>query len=126
MGFPALRLLATMTGASVDADFAGHEVTPPQHHDEGQRVAAIRRARDRAVEHGAAATRPAYVGWGEGRASAAPRAAADTRVKSHVRQADSTELTRPTAARVLVQGGKADVDVRREPVQFLTSSLEPR
>ncbi len=97
----------------------------PKDADEGQRVAAIQRALDLAIEHGAATTRLAYVGCGEGRALAAPLATADTRVKSHVLHGRSTESTTPTGTQVLVQDGKTDVDARRERLQFLTSSLEP-
>ena len=100
-------------------------ITLPKDADEGQRVAAIQRALDLAIEHGAATTRLAYVGCGDGRALAAPLATADTRVKSYVLHGGSTESTTPTGTQVLVQDGKTDVDARRERVQFLTSSLKP-
>lgn len=99
-------------------------ITLPKGSDETQRIAAIQRALDLAVEHGAAATRLAYVGCGEGRALAATLATADTRVKSFVLHGGSTDAVTP-AGSVLVQDGKTDVDARRERVQFLTSSLKP-
>ncbi|HSI04574.1 MAG: hypothetical protein ACAI38_12810 [Myxococcota bacterium] len=97
----------------------------PKEADESQRVSAVQRALDLAVEHGAAQTRLAYVGCGEGRALAAPLATADTRVKSYVLHGGSSAAAAPSGTQVLVQDGKTDVDARRERVQFLTSSLKP-
>lgn len=96
----------------------------PKDADEGQRVAAVQRALDLAVEHGAAASRLGYVGCGEGRAIAAPLATADTRVKSFVLHGGSSEAVTPTGSQVLVQDGKTDADARRERLQFLTTSLK--
>ncbi len=99
-------------------------ITLPKGADETQRVAAIQRALDLAVEHGAAPTRLGYVGCGEGRALAAPLATADTRVKSFVLHGGSAEAATPSGTQVLVQDGKTDADARRERLQFLTTSLK--
>ena len=87
-------------------------------------ISAVQRALDLAIEHGAAQTRLAYVGCGEGRALAAPLATADTRVKSYVLHGGSTDAATPSGTQVLVQDGKTNADARRERVQFLTTSLK--